>query len=225
MTATIDRQHVTVLSKRGVSLAIDRFEGPDRKPWFELQGPSYAAVIPECGCELAVCVPGWRKQCRRKHRACHGSEHGGYHEDHLRELANRVLDSYRPAARKEPAVGISRGQCMPEHFVPVDGQERVFFYAVHEQRSFHVAEWVVACSSPRCRPDGPIITHPASDKDAAKKAVYEHLAWHREEHGRHPRAGLDAWIADNSHRSVPDSDRAEIERNLAIAKGEKEDLK
>lgn len=61
--------------------------------------------------------------------------------------------------------------------------------------------------------------------EAAEQAAYDarnaHIEWHRSTFGISGRVQLDRWLIENAMVAIPEPDRAEFERNLAIAKAER----
>jgi hypothetical protein len=129
-----------------------------------------------------------------------------------------------------------------ERFAPLDGEERVSIGQVGKGFGGEVMSGVVHCYSPRH--DGGkalwfVIAKPGSTYDKmphycdgairvenTTPAAFaeQHRAWHREQFGVSGRVELDAWIERNKNVGAPElseAERAEIDRNLAIAKSER----
>lgn len=161
------------------------------------------------------------------------------------ELPERIvtfLDSVTrasgPLRKSEP----KRVKYNRELFAPLDGEERVSVGQVKTSFGGEVVSGVVRCYSPRHEGGEAVwfvIAKPGSmyDKlpkycDGAERVENmtphefgtEHLAWHREQFGVSERVELDEWIERNKHIAAPelsDVERAEIERNLIIARSER----
>lgn len=209
-------------SKRSVEITRSR-----RGEWVVISG-RYAATLPATGPEMDSWV--------------YAGEPGEVESvpERVMKLASKVI-----VREKHRQTEVRREHYRSHDFIELDGQERVRVQ-VTESRMFAAqrdpVEWTVFCDSRRCREDcgEAVVTRIRREDhwqtemvtrqvtDAAERAAYDarndHIAWHRETFGIHPRVELDRWIERaityQARMGVPEPDRDEIDRQLSIARAE-----
>lgn len=135
-------------------------------------------------------------------------------------------------------------------WMQLDGEELVDLYPLRRRTVYRAESETVAarvvCTSPRCvvngrgwsrivvlmpgteydpgraaYPGGPVADAPRVEGRDPYEVRNEHLSYHRETFGVHPRVVLDRWVRDHAMAGAPEPDRAELDRQLAIATAER----
>lgn len=214
------------MSRRKITATISR----DQRGDWTIEAGRFRATLPAAGPEVDAWVDAGKPT---------GVE-AGQAPERVSKLAAKVVSRtrHKPAEPKN-------GHHPRHHLVPLDGEESVTMRPVAMKHKYHAAdnhptEWAVFCNSPRCAgsdlltPDGTRavalvrrddyldtgysfeITENA--EQAAYDARNDHIAWHRETYGVHPRVQLDWWLESNPGFGWAEPDRAELDRQLAIAR-------
>lgn len=234
MTAT--KKRVAELTDRGVTIRVELVE-QDRFR-YQITGPNrFVATLPHCVCDQPGCAGDgvWRRACKKftdpggkyahGREFCHGSSFG-YHDEHAVALARAVLKSYRDRRKHKPGTIPHQEHRDPNrglnHFAIVDGEEVIEVRPVNWHYGAATA-WLAICDSPRCRVSRSEFPYREPEyegpsKEGAEEAARQHRVWHSERFAIHPRIVLDAWIRNNAMAGPPEPDRAELDRQLAIAR-------